>query len=160
MNKLATLSLKTQWLIPALLVGIVGAGCSSMGSKTGQDMSPTGPTVVNAKSNPTTIELNQSFQPQSPASVTAEVKDFSSKVTDVRLRFVRVPMEIRMENVGGTTWKAELTPQQIRTLAVGGETMSYEANVVARNKEGMVAVSPTPVEITVKTPELTSPKVG
>ena len=65
-----------------------------------------------------------------------------------------------MENVGGTTWKAELTPQQIRTLAVGGETMSYEANVVARNKEGMVAVSPTPVEITVKTPELTSPKVG
>ncbi len=155
MNKNTILSLKNQWFLPALLIGVAGAGCSSMGNKSGEKIASTGPTVVTTKTEPKTIELNQSFQPQQPATVTAEVKDFTSKVTDVRLRFVRVPMEIRMENIGGTTWKADLTPQQIRTLAVGGETMSYEANVVARNVEGMVAVSPSPVEITVKTPELT-----
>ena len=105
----------------------------------------------------TTPKLDRSLQPTQQAEVIAEVKDFTSNVTEVRLRFVRVPMEIRMQNIGGTTWRAQLTPKQLQTLAVGGQTMTYEANVIARNREGLIGVSKEPVEVAVSAPDLGQP---
>lgn len=146
----------TQWLVPLIALSLTSAACSGLGKKgkSGEELAATGPTVVTARANPETIELNKNFQTMNPAEIVAEVKDFSSKVTEVRVRFVRVPMEVQMQNIGGSTWRAQLTPQQLRTLAVGGETMTYEANIVARNEEGLVAISRQPVDIVVKAPDL------
>jgi hypothetical protein len=144
--------------IPFLLA--MGA-CSSLGSKnTGQELSSTGPNVVDVRSTPSTIELNNNWQPNQPPQILAEVKDFNSKIKEVRLRFVRAPLEIPMEFVGGTTWRASLTPQQIKTLAIGGQTTTYEVNVIARNQDGQVAVSKKPLEVAIKGPDLAATPTG
>ena len=133
----------------------LSTSCSALSKdKTGKELASTGPTVITARSNPKTIELNRNLQSNGPAEIVADIKDFTSNVTDVKVRFVRVPMEITMTHVRGTTWKAELSPQQLKTLAVAGETMSYEANIVARDKAGAIGVSSEPVDVVVRTPEL------
>src|SRR5689334_18945871 len=101
-----------RWMplaLGALTAISLGVGCSSPGhvkseSKTGQDLASNGPTVVDARTQPETIKLNQSLQATEGAEVLADVKDFTAKVTDVKLRFVRVPLEVPMKNIGGTTW--------------------------------------------------------
>lgn len=137
------------------MAALVGAGCSTTGEKSGEDIAATGPTVVDVKISPETVELNQSLEPMQTAEIVADVKDFTSRVTDVRLRFLRAPLEIPMQHVGGTTWRAQLSSEQLRLLAVGGKTIRYETNIIAKNEQGKVAVSPEPVEVAIKTPEMT-----
>ena len=123
-------------------------------SESSQNLSANGPTILNARLQPSTIELNTKLQPHQPAEVLAEVKDFNSNISDVKLRFIHVPLEIQMKNIGGTTWRAVLTQKQLQLLAVSGKTMNYEANVIAKNEAGQTAVSSDPVMVAVKTPEV------
>jgi hypothetical protein len=128
-------------LVTAFTVG----ACSTMQSgPSDKDMASasTGPAVVYTRVEPSTVELNRDFQPSKPAEVLADVKDFNSKVKDVKLQFENVPLEIPMENIGGSTWRAQLTPRQLEMLAVNGKTTSYKAHVVARDEDGKSAVSP------------------
>ena len=120
-------------------------------------MASSGPTVVDAKTNPGTFELSSDFKPTQTATIVADVKDFTAKVTDVNLRFLHVPMEIPMQNIGGTTWRAQLSSEQLKTLAVGGQTIKYDVNVVAKDEDGMTAVSKEPINIAVKAPDLSKP---
>jgi hypothetical protein len=39
-------------------------------------------------------------------------------------------------------------------LAVGGQTMTYEANVIARNLKGQLGVSREPIQVAVSAPDL------
>jgi hypothetical protein len=155
--------MKTKSLPIQSLLFIAGslslaAGCSTFKSsetaEAGKELAAIGPTVLNARSEPSTVELNRSLQPIKTPEILADVKDFRSKVTDVKLKFVHVPITVAMENIGGTTWRAELTPQQLQMLAVSGKTISYDANIVARNERGQTAVSTTPVTVAVKAPDL------
>jgi len=114
---------------------------------------------MNARAQPSTLQLNRNLQANEPAEVLADVKDFRGKVSKVRLKFQDVPITIPMENVAGTTWRAELTPRQIQMLAVAGKSISYEANVIAQNDQGQVSQSTSPVRITIKTPDI-SQNVG
>lgn len=122
------------------------------GNKSDQTLSSTGPSVVDVQVQPKTFELDPGWQPTEPAKIVAQVKDFTAKVTEVRLRFSRVPLQVPMRHVGGTTWEATLSPSQLQTLAVGGKTMEYEANLIARNEDGLITVNPAPIEIAVKAP--------
>ena len=152
MNKSTKLSLKLG--LTTLGVSLLAA-CSSTGkSKSGQDLATTGPTIVDVKTNPGTFEVNRNFQPNRPPEIIAEVKDFTSPVSDVRIRFVNVPMEIPMEHVAGTTWRAVLTPEQLKQLAVGGQTMNYQVRVVAKSSDGMTTTSADTTNVAVKTPSL------
>lgn len=138
------------WMAGALAV----SGCSTVrGGKSGQQLSSTGPTIVSVDTRPGTFELNEALQPTQDSEVVAQIKDFTSEISEVKLQFVNVPMEIPMDHVGGTTWRAVLTPEQLRSLAVAGETMNYDANVIARNEDGLSTVSADPVEIEVRAPE-------
>lgn len=141
--------------ISPLILGLVfAAGCSTFqGEKTGQDIAVSGPTVIDARTNPATFELNNRLQPVNRAEIYADVKDFNSEVSQVKLRFLHVPLEIPMEKVAGTTWRAVLSPEQLKTLAVSGQTMRYQANVIATNENGQVATSPTPLDVAVKAPD-------
>jgi len=125
------------------------------GEKSGEDIAARGPTVVDVRSNPKTIELTGSSQPQ--AEVLADVKDFNVKVSDVRLRFLHVPLELPMEHVEGSTWRAKLSRNQLERLAVSGQTTKYEANVIARNTKGEITVSEKPVTIAIKAPQAVRP---
>ena len=137
---------------------ITMSGCATLrGEKGGEDIAATGPTVINVRTNPGTIELDRSFRPMKGAEVLADVKDFTAKVTDVRLRFQHAPLEIPMQHVGGTTWRAQLTPEQLKLLAVSGQTISYDATIIARDENGKVAMSKDPVKVAVKAPELAQP---
>jgi hypothetical protein len=113
-----------------------------------------GPAVLSARSEPETVELNREFQPTRPAEVVADVKDLTSTITDVKLQFANIPLEIPMENIGGSTWRAQLTPRQLEMLAVSGRTTQYAANVVAKNQEGKTAMTRNPVQVAVKAPDL------
>lgn len=142
----------------ALSVITFAAGCSTIGGKqesSGQEISASGPTIMNARSNPETFELNNRLQPMQTAEVYADVKDFTSQIRNVRLRFLHVPIEVPMQRVAGTTWRAELTPQQLKALAVSGQTMNYEANVIATNEKGQTAVAKEPLKVAVKAPDVT-----
>ena len=110
--------------------------------------------MLNARTEPGTIELNTQLQPKMTAEVVADVKDFNANVTDVRLRFSQVPLEIPMQNIGGSTWRAVLSPRQLQLLAVAGRTMKYDANVVAKDEAGMTGVTRDPFTIEVKTPAI------
>ena len=59
-----------------------------------------------------------------------------------------------MENIGGTMWRAELTPQELQMLAVSGKTVKYNANVVAKNADGEMSKA-LPVTVAVKAPDYT-----
>lgn len=120
----------------------------------GKDIASTGPTIMNARTTPTTIQLNQNLQPTEKPTVTADVKDFNNRVSDVKLKFIHVPVEVPMQNLGGTTWRATLTPEQLQLLAVSGRTVRYEANVVASNDKGQTAITQTPITIQIRAPEL------
>jgi hypothetical protein len=75
-------------------------------------------------------------------------------VTDVQLQFVNAPLVVPMQKIGGTTWRAELTPDQLRKLAVNGKTMKYRATVVAHDSSGLV-VSSKPLELAIAAPSAT-----
>ena len=142
-------------LLPLLVLPL--AACSTLSggsSKTGQDLAANGPTVVDARTNPGTFELNKQLQATSPTEVLAEVKDFMSKITEVKLRFVNALLEVPMTNIGGSTWRAVLTPEQLKQLAVGGQTMNYQAQVIATNEDGITNVSQQALNVSVKAPDL------
>lgn len=129
-------------------------------SRTADAISPTGPTVVEIQTEPGTFELNEEWRPRTESKVIAQVMDITSEIEEVRLRFSQVPMHIPMEHAGGSTWQATLTPEQLRALAVAGETMRYEASVIARNEDGLITVGPDPIEIRIKAPMMDSPEVA
>ena len=135
---------------------IAATGCSSTPGQieSGKEISATGPTVMNARAEPTTVELNRDLQPLKAPEVLADVKDFRSKITKVTLRFTHVPLQIPMTNIGGTTWKAELSPEQIQMLAVSGKSIQYDATVMAQNQNGQATESQNPITITIKSPDL------
>lgn len=148
-------TLKT--LSSLILISSVTAviGCSSASkSESAKELAQIGPTVVDVRTNPGTFDLNQNLQPVSRSEVIANVKDFNNKVTDVKLRFVHIPLEVSMSQVSPSTWTADLKPNQLRILAVNGHTMKYEANVVARDEKGQTSVSNNPIEIAVRAPDI------
>ena len=128
--------------------------CPSGNISNGEQLAHTAPTVVSARTNPGTFELNQNLDPVSRTQIVADVKDYSNKVTDVRIRFVHIPMEIPMHQASASTWVADLQPQQLKQLAVNGHTMKYEANVIARDNQGQTGMSAKPLEIAVKAPDI------
>jgi len=131
-------------------------GCSSMpgATESSKEISATGPTILNVRLEPSTVELNRNLQAIKQPEVMADVKDFRSKVTHVTLKFRHVPMEVAMQNIGGTTWRAILTPEQLQTLAVSGKTINYDATISARNQEGQVVESSSPITIAIKAPDI------
>jgi hypothetical protein len=120
------------------------------------ELSSEGPTVLNARSEPQVITLNRDLQPNRPGEVIADVKDLKSPVTDVKVQFKDLPLEVPMERVGGSTWRAELTPQQIQMLAVSGKTVKYKATVIAKDDQGVTAQSHETIEVAVQAPDLGS----
>jgi len=146
-----------QLVLIAVGAIFVASGCSSMPGQTesGKELAAQGPTILNVRAEPSsTIELNRSLKPLQSAEILADVKDFRSKVQNVQLKFLHVPIQVPMENIGGTTWRAQLTPEQLRMLAVSGKTIKYDANIVATNEQGQAASSSSPITIGVKAPEL------
>jgi hypothetical protein len=135
-------------------LGVIGCASMSNPIETGRDIASTGPTVLNAKSNPATIQLNQNLQPTQAAEITADVKDFNHKISEVKLKFIHVPVEVQMQNLGGTTWRATLSAEQLQMLAVTGKTVKYEANIVANNDKGQTGITQSPLNISIKAPEL------
>jgi hypothetical protein len=153
--------MKTYLLLPALLlVTATSSFSNTTGTANQQSTNQTTsnqlsvPKVVDAKTNPGTFELDQNMDPITRTQVIANVKDYGNKVTDVRLQFAGVPMEIPLKQSKGTTWTADLNSDQLAQLAVSGKTMKYKANVIARNDKGQVGVSSDPVEVEVKAPEI------
>lgn len=145
--------------LSGLLALALTAGCSTLGMGGGKtaEVAASGPTVLNQRTNPGTIEVNRDFQPTTQAEVLAEVQDISSPVTEVTLRFVEVPYEVKMNQVSGTTWRAQLNPGLLQRLAIGAQTTNYTANIYATDEKGNVAMSKAPVKIAIKAPDLSRP---
>jgi hypothetical protein len=138
----------------AMCFVFIGSGCSTIkGGKSSEELAQTGPTVVQVKTEPSTIKLDTSLNPVQAASVYADVKDFSAPVEDVRLRFIHVPLELKMHQLSGSTWEANLPADALKKLAVSGQTMRYQADIIARDSQGHVATTKNPVDIAVKAPE-------
>ena len=142
-------------IYPLLGLMVLGGGCST--AQQGDKHEEKGPTILTARSEPGTIELNRDLQPIQAPKVIVDVKDFRSQVTDVMLHFENVPITVPMENVGGSTWEAKLDAHQLEMMAVSGETIKYGAQVIAKNADGKTATSEKPVEIAVKAPRLAQP---
>jgi hypothetical protein len=141
----------------------IGSACSSMpgsNSTSAKDLAVNGPSIINARTVPETIELSTDLRPQQPAEILADVKDFNSQISDVKLRFLHAPIEVPMRNIGGTTWRATLTNSQLRMLAVSGKTMSYDAQIIAQNANGQSSTTQNPVEVQIKTPDLSTFPTG
>lgn len=149
---------KSAILMTSLLVAgtLSLGGCSSspLASRTGgEELSQTGPTVLEARADPGTFEVTRELKPLQTPVVLAEVKDLSAEITSVRLRFNHAPIIVPMKRVAGTTWRAILSPEQIRKLAVSGRTMKYDAQVIAANSKGRQGVSGT-FAVQVRAPEI------
>ncbi len=135
----------------------ITTGCASVSEKptSSKEIATSGPTVLNARSTPDLIELGSNLKATRPAAIVADVKDFKSPVKEVKLKFKTVPVEVPLVNVSGTTWKARLSDRQLRDLAVNGKTMTYDAEIIAKNEVGQTAKSPQPLQIKIKAPEVT-----
>jgi hypothetical protein len=151
-------ALAVPFALSLAALAAAGTSCSSMPrAESSQDISVLGPTVLDAHAVPGTIELNRDLQPMQPAQVVAQVKDFKSEISSVQLRFQHVPLEIPMHLVGGSTYSAELTPNQVQMLAVSGRTVQYSAMVIAHDSAGKVGTSSQPVTVSIKSPQLVQP---
>jgi hypothetical protein len=137
--------------ISALII----SGCST-GSQKPVQISSNGPTIVNARTEPGVVILNRDLQPNQPAEVLADIKDFKYNIVDVRLKFRDVPLEVPLENIGGTTWKAQLSPQELQMLAVSGKTIKYQADIIAQNSTGDTGKTQDPLTIAVRAPDLSA----
>jgi hypothetical protein len=149
-------TLKIIKTISPILVGmslVAVSGCSSIGSKSADDLAYSGPTVLESRAEPATFELNKNLEPKTDTQVVATVKDFNSKITDVRLRFTRVPITIALKKGEGDEWVGNVPKKDLKELAVSGHTMRYDATIVAKNKDGLVATSKSPLTIYVKAPD-------
>ncbi len=137
----------------ALCVVLTSSGCSTVkGGKSAEELSRTGPTIVQTKTEPSTIQLSTTLTPNQPANVYADVKDFTSPVQDVRLRFVHVPLELKMHPLSGSTWQATIPNDALKKLAVSGQTMRYQADVIPRDADRHVDTTQKPIDIAVKAP--------
>lgn len=160
MKTSVTPAIISTWSAWALWALVSASGCSSAPTRTSStgevqnSAAAQGPAVAFARTEPGTVELNRDFQPMRPAEVLADVKDFASRIDNVMLQFSGIPLEVPMENVGGTTWRAQLTPRQLEMLAVSGQTIKYKANVVAHDENGKVGKTEQPVDVSVKTPDV------
>ena len=122
--------------------------------------------IVDVKAQPEYTQLDENFGVTRTVKVFADVKSFLSsleKVTlkltpsaemDDNLKFFTGPLEIPMKHLGGTTWKAELSDEVLKALAISGEHLKFDGNVVAVNKKGDIAVSGAPVDVIVESPPL------
>ena len=142
------------------LGAVVGAASCSSGplasGKSDKDLSLNTPTIIDAKTSPSTFELNRSLQAQSGSEVIADVQDFASPISKVSLNFVRVPLTVPMKHVRGSTWSAQLTPAQLKMLAVNGQTIRYQANIIAQSEDGRTASTQDPITVAIKAPDMSS----
>lgn len=137
--------------VVVLALSLFAAGCAS-GDKKSENRS--GPKIVNVRSTPETISLNRYLQPTEPHQFLVDVQDMRADVTNVWVRFENAPIQLELQNLGGTTWRGALTSEHLRRLAVSGKTIEYRANIIARNERGQtVQTSKTPIEIKVDAPE-------
>jgi hypothetical protein len=133
------------------------AGCASSSKdpfSKPTEISADHPSVVNARAEPEIVTLNRDLQPNQQAEVLADVKDFKANIASVTLKFRNLPLEVPLENIGGTTWRAELSPQELQSLAVSGRTVQYKADVIARDDKGQIAKSPDAINIEIQAPDL------
>jgi hypothetical protein len=139
-----------------LLLTLFLASCSSSPQNPNTvELYKNAPTVLNARSEPSVVIMNSDMEPVTPTQVFADVKDFSSPVVDVRLKFNDVPIEVPMQRVGTTSvWKTELTPQQLQMLAISGDTVKYKATVIAKDMNGNSTQTAQPLFVTVKAPQI------
>jgi hypothetical protein len=135
---------------------LLAAGCSSspLTKKTGgEEISQTGPTVLNPRTEPGTFEVTRTLKPIQTPNIFADVKDMTADIQNVRLMFNNAPITVPMQKVAGTTWRATLSPDQIKRLAVSGQTMKYNASIVATNSKGRQSQS-AQVDILIKAPQI------
>jgi hypothetical protein len=150
--------MKTLKIIRPILVGmslVAVSGCSSLGSKSADDLAYSGPTVIESRTDPSTFELNRKLEPKTDTQIVATVKDFNSKVTDVHLHFTRVPIDVPLKKGSGDEWVGSLSKKDLKELAVSGHTMKYEGTIIVKSKDGQVATGKSPLDIYVKTPDTT-----
>jgi hypothetical protein len=148
-------AMKLSLLFFAASFLLINSGCSSSSIKGDTQpvvMSEKGPNILNARSEPEVVILNRDLQPLLPVEVLADVKDFRFPVTSVELKFQGLPLVIQMERVAGSTWRAEFTPQQLQVLAVSGQTMSYKADIVATNTQGVTTKGNEPLNVYINAP--------
>ncbi len=141
----------------ASLVVMTSAGCSSspVSGPTSKDLAYDGPTIIDAKLEPSTIELNRDLK-MNNAQVVAEVADYGAKVKSVTLDFKDIPLKIPMKHLKASTWTATFTEKQLEKLAVNGKTMKYEAKIIAKDANGRSAESRDTITIAVKAPDATA----
>jgi hypothetical protein len=138
--------------------------------KTAQTDKPAPPIVINPRATPEVVTLSEDLQVSRPLEVYADVKNLGSDVddvklrvyfapdTDARLKFFNKPVEVSMEHMVGSTWKAELSADELKRLAINGESLRYVGQVIAENDEGQTTVSSVPIQFTVQAPIATDLK--
>jgi hypothetical protein len=129
-------------------------------SSSGKEIAAAGPSVLNVRAEPTTVELNQSLIPFGQAKVIADVKDFTAPVTEVTLKFKNVPLAIPMQNTGGTTWVATLGQHDLQNLAVRGKTINYDAEIYAKDQKNQAVLTNSAVTVGIKAPEASTTATG
>jgi hypothetical protein len=162
-----TLSRNPKVALAFISMGLmIGAlGCSSEPKQSpgeGAENLGAPPVVLNPRAEPKQVNLNEKFEVSRPIDVFADVKSFNSSIDKVKLRlsfapeteekmkFFKNPVEVKMERLSGTTWKAHLDQSQLRKLAINGQSLKYRGQVYAQNDRGQITVSGQPVEITIK----------
>ena len=147
-----------KYLVPLFAVVLAStAGCSTLrGDQSSKDLASTGPSVLDIHTNPGTFELNRTLHPLTGTEIVASVKDFSSNVTSVTLKFMNLPIEVPMTSAGGGLWRCALSEGQLKQLAVAGKTMRYEVQVIAKDAKGVISAGTKTTDVAIKTPDLSS----
>jgi hypothetical protein len=144
----------------ALSLVLSAAACSTSpksarGGQPGQ-VGVNGPGIEDSRVEPEIVQLDRYLRPTQPARIITEIQDYSSPIVEVSARFLQVPLEVPLRNIGHRTWSADLTPQQLRMLSVTGQTMRYDAAISVRDAQGHTVVSPDTFQVAISAPDITS----
>ena len=141
-------------MIGMTLAAVTGCSSASKNLNGATEISADHPSVLNARAEPQVVTLNRDLQPNQQAEVLADVKFFQGQISGVTLKFRDIPLEIPLENIGGTTWRAEFSPRELQSLAVSGKTVQYKADVIAKDDQGETAKSPDAIIVVIQAPDL------
>ncbi len=122
------------------------------------------PVIANPRVVPNVVILGPRLDAAQPVNVYVDIKSLGSNLdkvklrlyfasdTDQRLKFFERPVSVDMKHLEGSTWRAELSDNELKKLAINGESLKYEGHIIAQNDQGQTTVSSETITFTIQAP--------
>ncbi len=118
--------------VPVLFISIAACSTPKKAVEHGSEVAR----IMDARAQPSTVQLDQSLKTAAPVEVFADVVDQRAPVKKVTLKLDDSPVVVNLQKVGYSSWYAKIPQETLKKLAVPGQVKQYSGTMIAENTEG------------------------